>query len=162
MTVFRRRIGALTLLMSVVSLWPSTTVAQSKPDTSCPRYQVVQEFKQAVMSNDGEIEPIHISDGLAILATAKTLAQAKMIQAAAKQYIAATQKLTPENKRTPCWIALKAIKEGQISESATPTERGVLVTLVTRDASLREVLQQGNCCQYCICPSTNARCQGCC
>ena len=162
MNKFRTLILTLLMVAFAIGAGADMSAAQLKPDTSCPRYEVAQKFKQAVVANQGEIEPIHIPEGLAIFATAKTVEQVTAIQTAAKQYLAANRMLVPDNKSTPCWVALRAIKEGMITENVTPTEKGVLITLITRDARLREVLQQGNCCQYCICPSTVTRCAGCC
>ena len=126
MSMFKTIVLTTVLLLFAIGAGASMSAAQLKPDTSCHRYQVVQKFKRAVVENQGDIEPIHIPDGLAILATAKTVQQVKAMQAAAQQYIDENRKLPAENKNTPCWVALRAIKEGKITENVTPTEKGVL------------------------------------
>jgi hypothetical protein len=163
MSIFARRILAYAIPL-LVSLSATTVMAQiqrMKPDTSCPRYNIAANLKKLVAANQGAIEPIHIPDGLAVLATANTAAGVKAIQAAAKSYMRDMQKAVPAGG-SQCASVMKAVNAGQIKEAVTTTEKGVLITLITRDKNLKTVLQQGNCCDYCICPSTVTRCSGCC
>jgi hypothetical protein len=164
MSIVTRTVLVYAIPLSFSLATPTVAMAQThvmKPDTSCPRYEVAANLKKAVATTQGAIEPIHIPDGLAVLATANTPAGVKSIQTAAKQYLTAMQKAAPGGG-SHCATVMKALKGGQIKESVTMTEKGVLITLITRDANLKKVLQQGNCCDYCICPTRVTRCAGCC
>jgi hypothetical protein len=140
----------------------------SRADMSCPRTPVALQFKDAVLASGGTIEPIHTRDGLAVLATAPSADGTARIRAAAQAYLQQSQQVTtaqaaPTAKLSAsCSQVLAALQAGTVVESTADTEKGTLLSISTSDPRLVQLLQQGDCCKFCTCPSTNWRCAGCC
>lgn len=157
------RILGFTIVLSIVTIILVQGVsAKWKADTSCPWFQTIAKFKKVVVSNKGDLEPIHINQGLAVLVTAKTSRHVKAIQKAAIEYIQEFDALPVQEGNTPCQKIMNAIRGKKITESITDTSNGVLVTLLTQDPSLVPMLHKSGCCNYCVCPSNSWRCNPCC
>jgi hypothetical protein len=139
----------------------------SKADMSCPRTKVALQFKDAVLATGGTIEPIHTKDGLAVLATAPTDDGAARIRAAAQAYLQQSLQVTnskaaPAKLSASCSEIIGALKSGTVVESTADTQKGTLLSISTTDSRLVDLLQTGDCCKFCTCPTTNWRCAGCC
>jgi hypothetical protein len=158
-----QKIILLGSLLAIVNLMVvNVSAQQTKPDTLCARYQVIAEFKKVVVSNMGDIEPIHTNEGLAVLVTAKDSGQIEAIQNAAKKYVKESKAISVTKANTPCTKIIQAIKDKKISEGVINMSKGVLVTLVSQDPSLVKLLHKSGCCDYCICPTHITNCAGCC
>ena len=139
----------------------------SRADANCPRTQVADRFKAAVLASHGQIEPIHTSDGLAVLATTENPQDIERVRAAAQSYLRESRQLdaaatSNAEMSASCREILGAVEAGTVRESAAETEKGVLLSISTTDTRMSGLLQRDNCCQFCVCPSTNHRCAGCC
>ena len=161
--IVRRMVAYAVPLLVLFSAGPVLAQMQmTKSDTTCPRYAIAANLKAVVAANKGVVEPVHTPDGIAVVATAPTDAGVKAIQAAAAKYQADMSKAPVAGGGPNCVAVMRAVSGGQVKESVMTTSNGALILISTGDQNLRDVIQKGNCCDYCVCPSTNHRCSGCC
>jgi hypothetical protein len=137
-------------------------------DPNCLLSQNAAAFKQVVLDNNGHVEPIHIDGGLAVLATAETPEGIERIREAARTNVAANESqavpasVATNPQASACERLAAAVQAGTIQVSAADAENGALLLIVSSDTGLAETIQSDGCCNYCICPSHNARCTRCC
>lgn len=155
------------LSMALLALCGSVQAAEkmSKLEAACPWAQAASKFRKAVAAAGGVTEPLHLHEGLAVLATG-TGKKAAAINSAAKTLaseVQAFKSLAPGAKSELCVNLVNGAAGGLMSVQVEETSRGVLVAFFSKDAKVVEALHLGGCCDYCVCPAgTVTRCASCC
>jgi hypothetical protein len=130
-------------------------------EPSCSWSQAAAKFTKVVVDNQGNLEPLHLSEGVVVLATAETAAGAAAIRKAATILREDFRKFRSNVGGTPCELLLSAAQSRKLNLQLEETSKGVLLAFLSRNSEVVRVLHS-NCCDYCICPSNNYRCAGCC
>src|SRR2546430_14407587 len=84
-------------------------------DPTCSWSQAAVKFKKVIVENEGTLEPLHLNQGLVLLATAKQPKQAEAIRKAARALTQDFQKFRSEGADTPCNKLLNASQTGTLS-----------------------------------------------
>jgi hypothetical protein len=133
-----------------------------KSNTWCTRDKAIAGFVQAVRSQGGTVDSVHLKGGMAVVASASTSDAVKAIQDRAATYIAEQKDFKDSSLDEHCRAMLRAIKESKIDYELVNTASGVLFVFLARDSSSLPIIL-GDCCDWCVCPAgTHTGCARCC
>lgn len=133
-----------------------------KYDTISKTDNTISILKQKVQLYDGSIEPVHLSDGIAIIITGKTSLAVTKIQEIVDSLISQIS-VSNTDKTNAFEIKIEnGIGQKKIEQQFVKISNGFLFVYTSKDSSLVKLLQDKGDCDYCICPSYLWQCQKCC
>ena len=130
---------------------------------TCSAHASLHKFKESVNSVGGSIEPVDFTRGIVVLVTGNDKTQIESIQRTTQEYGDQEKKGFSDSELCQnCVKLFKAFRDNKAKKEFMMTEKGASIVINYNIDDWTTLYPLSPCCDYCICPSSNWRCSGCC
>jgi len=130
---------------------------------TCSAHASLHKFKEKIRNAGGDIEPLDFSRGIAVLVSGNGKTTIELIQHATQEYMDREKSGFSDSELCQnCVKLFKAFQDKKAIKELVMTESGASLIINFNVDDWETLYPLSPCCDYCICPTHNARCSGCC